>query len=107
MAPTSLVPETDSMEDNLSTDLGGGGKVCFGGDSNALHLLGILFLLLLLHQLHLRLTGIRSRRLGTLALDPRGLTPGSPNLSPGKPTWQDRKSSPNYSPHHHPVSKFC
>ena len=95
------------MEDNLSTDQGDGGKVWFGDDSNALHLLGTLFLLLLLHQLHLRLTGIRSRRLGTLALDPRGLTPRAPDLSLGKPTRQDRKSSPNYSPHHHPVSKFC
>ena len=36
----------------------------FQDDSSALHLLCTLFLLLL-HQLHLRSSGIRSRRLGT------------------------------------------
>ena len=39
----------------------------FWDDSSTLHLLCILFLLLL-HQLHLRLSGIRSQRLGTLVL---------------------------------------
>ena len=48
----------------FSTDWGRG---WFWGDSRALHLLSILFLLLL-HQLHLRSSGIRSWRLGTPAL---------------------------------------
>ena len=39
----------------------------FWDDSNALHLLYTLFLLLL-HQLHLRWSGIRSQRFGTTAL---------------------------------------
>ena len=53
----------------FSTDWGGGGGVGSGvwGDSRVLHLLCILFLLLL-HQLHLRSSGIRSWRLGTPAL---------------------------------------
>ena len=37
---------------------------CFRDDSSTLHLLGTLFLFLL-HQLHLRSSGIRSQRLGT------------------------------------------
>ena len=40
------------------------GKGWFGDDSNALHLLCIVFLLLLLYQPHLRSSGIRSWRLG-------------------------------------------
>ena len=40
-------------------------------DSRPLHLLSTLFLLLL-HQLHLRSSGIRSRRLGTPGLSHRG-----------------------------------
>lgn len=36
-SPTFVVLETDSMEDNFSTDLAGGGKVWYGDDSNALH----------------------------------------------------------------------
>ena len=44
-----------------------GGTRCFGDDSSALHLFCTLFLLLLL-QLHLRSSGIRSRKLGTPVL---------------------------------------
>ena len=40
----------------------------FGDDSNELHLLCTLFLLLF-HQLHLRSSGIRSQRLGTPVLE--------------------------------------
>lgn len=36
-SPAFVVPETDSMEDNFSTDLAGGGKVWYGDDSNALY----------------------------------------------------------------------
>ena len=54
------------MEDNFSTD---GSGYWFGDGSNALHLLcSLVLLLLLLHQLHLRSSGIRSRRLGTPTL---------------------------------------
>ena len=42
------------------------GVGCFGDDSSTLHLLYILFLFLL-HQLHLRSSGIRSHRWGLLA----------------------------------------
>ena len=52
------------MENNFSMDWGRG---WFHDVSSALHLLCILFLLLL-HQLYLRSSGIRSWRLGTLAL---------------------------------------
>ena len=50
------------MEDNFPTDWGWRGW--FGDDSNALHLLCTL-LLLLLHQPYLSSSGIRSQRLGT------------------------------------------
>ena len=50
------------MKENFSHELGKG--AWFQDDSSALHLLFTLFLLLL-HQLHLRSSGIRSRRLGT------------------------------------------
>ena len=52
------------MGDNFSTDWSGG---WFGDDSSALHLLCPLFLLLL-HQLHLRSSGVRSQRSGTPAI---------------------------------------
>ena len=53
------------MENNFSA----GGKGWFGDDSNVLHLfIYLLLFLLLLHQLHLRSSGIRSQRLGTPAL---------------------------------------
>ena len=52
------------MEDSFSTDWGWGGW--FEDDSSVLHLLCTLFLFLL-YQLHLRPSGIRSRRLGTPA----------------------------------------
>ena len=51
------------MEDNFSMDREE--WEWFGDDSNTLHSLCTLFLLLL-HQLHLRLLGIRFWRLGTL-----------------------------------------
>ena len=50
------------MEDSFSADQGRGGA-WFQDASSALHLLCTLFLLLL-HQLHLRESGIRSQRLG-------------------------------------------
>ena len=52
-------PGSSFLEDNFSTDGGVGG---FGDDSRALHLLHNLFLLFV-HQLHLRSSGIRPRRL--------------------------------------------
>ena len=55
------------MEDSFSMDQGGG---WFGDDSSALHLLCTLFLLLL-HQLHLRSSGIRFWKLETPAVQPR------------------------------------
>lgn len=53
------------MEDNFPTDWGRG---WFLHDSSTLHLLYTVFLLLL-HQPHPRSTGIRSQRLGTIALE--------------------------------------
>ena len=55
---TFLVPGTGFVEDTLSVNQPGGG----------LHLLFTLFLLLL-HQLHLRSSGIRPGRLGTPVLE--------------------------------------
>ena len=54
------------VEDSFSTSWGQA-RGWFGDDSRALLLLCTLFLLLL-HQLHLRSSGIRSQRLGTPAL---------------------------------------
>ena len=62
--PTFLPPGTRFVEDNFSTDLWGAGWWVVWDDSSALHLLCVSFLLLL-HQLHLRSSGIRSRKLGT------------------------------------------
>ena len=59
-SPTFLAPGTSCVEDNFSTD-GGGGR--FHDDSSTLHLPSTLFLLL--HWLHLRSSDIRSWRLGT------------------------------------------
>ena len=59
--PNFLAPGTGFVEDNFSTDN------FFHGNSRALHILCTSFLLLL-HQLHLRLSGIRSQRLATLIL---------------------------------------
>ena len=53
------------MENRFSMDQGGDGQ--FPDDSSTLHVLCTLFLLLL-HQLHLRSSGIRSQRLGTPVL---------------------------------------
>ena len=52
------------VEDSFSMDQAGW-EGWFQDDSNALHLLRTLFLSL--HQLHLRSSGIRSPKLGTLA----------------------------------------
>ena len=57
-SPDFLAPGASFMEDNFSTDRGGGGG-WFWDDSNALHLLCTLFLLLL-HQFHPRSLVIRS-----------------------------------------------
>ena len=78
-SPTFLVPGTGFVEDNFSKDQGRGGW--FRDDSSALHLLCTLFLLLL-HQLHLRSSGIRSSGLGTPALDHKVLPPGKASLRP-------------------------
>ena len=61
--PTFLAPGTSFMEDHIPTVWAGGGFRI----SNACHLLCALFLLVL-HQLHLRSSGIRSRRVWTPAL---------------------------------------
>ena len=65
-SPTFSAPGTDLMVDSFPTSWGGSGW--FWDDSSTLHLLCTLFLLLL-HQLHLRSSGIRSWRLGTPALE--------------------------------------
>ena len=65
-SPTFWAPGTDLMVDSFPTSWGGSGW--FWDDSSALHLLCTLFLLLL-HQLHLRSSSIRSWRLGTPALE--------------------------------------
>ena len=57
-----LAPGTSFMKGDFPHELEKWGW--FQDDSSALHLLCTLFLLLL-HQLHLRSSGIRSRRLGT------------------------------------------
>ena len=59
---TFLSPGTGFVEDNFSMDWSQGGW--FSDDLRTLHLLCTLFLLLL-HQLHLRSSRIRSWRLGT------------------------------------------
>ena len=63
---TFLAPETSFMADNSSMDQGSRGW--FWDDSSTSHSLYILFLFLL-HQLHLRSSGIRSWRLGTSGLE--------------------------------------
>ena len=55
------------MEDNFSTDCGGGRKVWFQDDSSTLQLFFDLFLLLL-QQLYLGSSGIRYQRRGTPVL---------------------------------------
>jgi len=57
-----LAPGTSFMKGDFPHELEKWGR--FQDDSSAFHLLCTLFLLLL-HQLHLRSSGIRSRRLGT------------------------------------------
>ena len=58
--PNFLASGMAFMEDNFSMNPWGG---WFGDDSSTLHLLCTLFLLLL-HELHLKSSGLRSRRLG-------------------------------------------
>ena len=65
-SPTFWAPGSGFVEDDFFHGLSEGGW--FGDDSSALHLLCTLFLLLL-HQLHLRSSGIRSQRLGTYVLE--------------------------------------
>ena len=61
-SPIFFAPSTSFMEDNFSMDW-----ELRGDDSSALHLLCTLFLLLL-RQLHVTSSGIRSERLGTPTL---------------------------------------
>ena len=63
-SPTFLAPGAVFVEDNFPRTVGWG---WFRDDSRALHLLCTLFLLLL-HQLHLSSSGIRSQGLGTLGI---------------------------------------
>jgi len=65
-SPTLLTPSAGFMEDSFPMDQGG--EQVVWNDSSALHLLCTLFLLLL-HQLHLRSSGIRSWRLRTPGLE--------------------------------------
>ena len=69
-SPTFLAPRTSFMEGKFSMNQGdgGGGGKWLQDDSSALHFLCALFLLLL-HQLYLRSSGIRSWRLGTPVLN--------------------------------------
>ena len=69
-SPTFLAPETSFVEDSFTTDKVG----WFGNDSSMLHSLRTWFLLLL-HELQLRSSGIRSQRLGTPALHDFHSTP--------------------------------
>ena len=64
-SPDLLALGTGLMEDNFPMDQGRGGW--FQDNSRALHL-SCTLLLVLLHQLHFRWSGIRSWRLGTPAL---------------------------------------
>ena len=69
--PILLAPGNSFVEDSVSTDrpaVAGVGE-WFLDDSSLLHLLCTLFLILLLHQLHFRSSGIRFWKLGTPALD--------------------------------------
>ena len=71
-SPTFLAPETCFMEVSFSTGpgwvlVGAGGRGWFKDGSSASRLFCTLFPLLL-YQLHLRSSGIRSRKLGTLGL---------------------------------------
>ena len=59
--PTFLASGTGFLKHNFLKDLGVG--LWFQNDSSSLHLLCSLFLLLL-HELHLKSSGLRSRRLG-------------------------------------------
>ena len=77
-SPIFLAPGTSFVEDNFSMDWGegdrGDGKWgCFGDDSSILHLLCTLFLLLL-HQLCLGSSDIRSQRLEPLVLKENNIT---------------------------------
>ena len=66
-SPTIWAQGSSFMEENFSMDLVGVGEGGWFRDAlRALHVSCALFLLLL-HQLHLRSSGIRSRRLGAPA----------------------------------------
>ena len=82
-SPTFLVSGSSFMEDSFSTDWGC--KGWFQDDSNALHLSCSLFLLLL-RQLHLRSSDVRSSRLGTPALKSL-LSHNSQNLQDNSRCW--------------------
>ena len=63
LSPTFLAPGTSFMEGNFSMDWAGQGSGgWFGDDSSSSH---FSLFLLLLHQLHIRSSGIRSCRLET------------------------------------------
>ena len=92
--PIFLVPGTSFVEDNFSLDQGGGGRRC-QKESNALHLLCTLCLLLL-QQLHLRSSGIRSQRLQTPALvQPPHCTGEETEAQRGKLTCPESHSREN------------
>ena len=67
VVPTFLAPGTGFMEDPFYHRQGGVCGGWFWDDSNIFHLLCTLFLIVL-HHLHLRSSGVRSRRLGTPVL---------------------------------------
>ena len=61
-SPTFLAPGTGFMEDNFSTEQGLG---------DGFRMIRVHYILLLLHQPHLRSSGITFRRLGTPGLEHR------------------------------------
>ena len=67
-SPTFLAPGTGFMEDLVYYRQGCVWGGWFWDDSSIFHLLCTYIILLLLHHLHLRSSGVRSRRLGTPVL---------------------------------------
>ena len=82
--PNFLAAGMGFVEDNFSMDQWGG---WFGDDSRVLHLLCTLFLLLL-HELHLKSSGLRSQRLGAHGI-------GDNERSK---TWKDRDQLKGFLP---------